>query len=321
MAELSPVEAALYAFKRRERRFVLTRAAIGYLLLRLTIGAAFLAIAWPLLSSAMSWYLDAIGSVANGGVLTAPPWQTLSALAPLVIGSGLLSMLVLAAFEAACLRWLVRNETSGFLGLGLGADTWRVFALYWIWFLCGLIFLALVVAFYVALRAVSGLHAALGVVTVFVGALAPLGLAALVIWAGVRLSPAAALSIAYKRLVFLDAWKATRGKFWPALGAFVLVIVGYIIAATILDAILRIPFATVLTPVWHDVVLNNGDPENLLRALRDTFSQPQYIAFGLLYAAVIAAVVCVFYVAYYGVNARLVKAAEEERAGVTPASS
>jgi hypothetical protein len=32
-----------------------------------------------------------------------------------------------AAFEAACLRWLIRGESGGgFLGLQLGADTWRV---------------------------------------------------------------------------------------------------------------------------------------------------------------------------------------------------
>jgi hypothetical protein len=319
MTALSSVDAALFAFKKRERRFVLTRAVLTYLAARVLVMAAMVALAWPLLQPVITWYFDAIRSVINGGAMSPPPLPALYALAPIVLASGLLSMILVAALEAACLRWMLRGEQGGPLVLNLGADTWRVFALYWTWFFAGLLFLIAVVAFYVVLRLLGGLHQALGVVTLLLGALAPLALAALAIWFSVRLAPAAALSIANQRFTFFGAWAATRGIFWPLLGGFVIVFVGYLVVAMIAGALLRLPFATALEPVWRDLVLNGGDPSALVAALQTTFTQPIYIAFGALYVAVTVTLACIFYVALYGVNARAVQVFMEP--ATSPAST
>jgi hypothetical protein len=321
MAELSPVNAALFAFRKRERAFVLTRATIVYLLARVLMGVALLAATWPLWRGFFEWYLDAIRAVGGGGEPTMPPLETFLALAPWMGLSGLLSMLLFAAFEAACLRWMIRGETGGPLGLNLGADTWRVFAIYWIWALLAVAVCIAAALLLLALRALAGLHGVLQILTMLLGALAPLGIASVLLWVGVRLAPAAATSVAYKRLTFFGAWPLTRGKFWPLLGAFVIVFVGYLVAALITQTLLRMPFAAALMPVWHDLVFGGGDVEGFIRELQRIFSQPVYIAFGVLYAAVAIALSCVFYVTWFGVNARAVAASQEERAGQAPAST
>lgn len=320
MAELSPVEAALFAFKKRDKRLVLTRAALGYLAARALVAIAFLALAWPLLQPVVTWYVDTIRSVMAGGEMPAPPLQSFAALAPVVLASGLVSMTVLAAFEAACLRWMLRGEVRGPLVLNFGADTWRVLAVYLLWFVAGIVCFAAIIAVYATLRVLSGLHPAIGVVTLLLGALAPLAIAGCAIWFAVRLAPAAACSVAAQRLTFFGAWRATRGIFWPLLGGFVIVFVAYLIAATITGALLRLPFAYALEPVWRDVVLNGADPGALLEALSATFSQPTYMAFGALYVAVTVALACVFYIASYGVNACAVLASQKERTGMSNAA-
>ncbi|MBY0565028.1 MAG: hypothetical protein K2P58_12680 [Hyphomonadaceae bacterium] len=320
MAEFSPVSAASFAFQRRGQMFVLTRAALSYLALRIVLGAAFLALTWSSWSPVIAWYAEALREISTGSEPSAPTLQVLAAIAPWVALSGVLGLVVLAAFEAACLRWMVRHDPGGALGMNFGADTWRVFAFYWIWFALGLAFVVAIAAFYVALRAISGLHGALQILTV-VGALTPLALIGLLVWVGVRLAPAAALSVANKRLVFLQAWSVTRGKFWPLLGGFVIVLVAYIVAATIFDTILRIPFAAVLTPAWRELLLGGGSSAEFIETLWATFSQPMFMALGGVYLVVATALSCVFYVAWFGVNARVVVAEHEARAGADAASA
>ena len=321
MAELSPVSAALFAFQRREQRFVLTRATLAYLALRIVVGAAFFALTWSSWGAILHWYAEAIRGVSTGGDPTAPPLEVFAAVAPWAAVSGLLGLVIFAAFEAACLRWMVRQEPGGPFGIGFGADTWRVFAIYWMWFACLLAVTVGVVAFYLALRTLAGLHQVLQVAAMLIGALAPLGLIGVLLWVGVRLSPAAATSVASKKLTFFGAWGATRGRFWPLLGAFVLVFVGYLVAATVLDAILRIPFTSALMPAWEQLIVGGGSPADFIAKLQEVFSQPTYIAFGVLYIVMITALACVFYVAWFGVNARVVHAAQAQRAGQAPGAA
>src|SRR5262245_50001615 len=80
-------------------------------------------------------YFGWITSAAQLNQRAAPemPPSTVFSLIPLLLLYMIVVCLVSAAYEASCLRWLVRGETSGFLGLAFGADMWRVWFCYWMW--------------------------------------------------------------------------------------------------------------------------------------------------------------------------------------------
>ena len=54
-----------------------------------------------------------------------------------LIGSALLFAIFLymamAAYEAACLRWMLRGEAPGLVGFTFDHDMWRVYGVYWCW--------------------------------------------------------------------------------------------------------------------------------------------------------------------------------------------
>lgn len=175
MTEPAPLDATFFAFKKRDRHFVLTGATAAYLALSLVLAGAYVAAVWPSLASGVQWYIDTLRSVAGGNKPAPPPVEALLSLAPWALVFWLLSIVLFAAYEAACLRWLVRGERAGVLGLSLGADTWRVFATYWVWIGLLIVFCTAVAGFYLLLRLLGGLHQSLGLPAMLMGALAPLG--------------------------------------------------------------------------------------------------------------------------------------------------
>lgn len=320
MNQIDSVQAALFAFKKRERGWVLTGATAAYLLLRLAIGAALVALTWPLWGGLFAWYGHTLGAISSGGEPGPPPLAALSAAIPFFLVAALLGMVLFAAYEAACLRWMVRGESGGgFLGLNLGADTWRVFSVYWLWVAVTIGFVMAVAVFYVALNFIGRLHSGLQIVAALVGALTPIGLGALLIWGGVRLAPAAALSVGRQRFTFFGAWSQTKGGFWPVLGAFVLVIVGYLVVATIAQGLMRIPFTARLAPAWTELVLGDGDAQAFVTTVQEAFSDPLLIALGVAYVLVSIVIASLFLLAMFGVNAAVARDAAAPEA--PPASS
>lgn len=80
--------------------------------------------AWPLYGADFDWVIAMLAGDPDPAALTIPP-EIFPLLAITTAGS-LLGHWVLAAFEAACLRWLVRGQTSGLFGFSFGKDTWNV---------------------------------------------------------------------------------------------------------------------------------------------------------------------------------------------------
>lgn len=315
VAEISPLDTALFAFRKREHRFVLTRLAIAYVVLSLIIGAVALAANWPALSGLADWYLDTLRAVSNGEEPAMPPSASIATLLPLSLAFGVLAWILLASFEAACLRWLVRNERGGgVFGLKFDADTWRVFAIYWIWIGLALTWFVAIVVLYFGLRTLSGLHPVAQFVVMLVAALAPLGLFALLLWGAVRLSPAAALTVARKQFSFYQAWVATRGRFWPLLGAFVIVCVAYFLVSTVMSQIIRIPMTVAMAPIMRDI-LSGAGAASIFEQVKATLLTPAYIALFAGYAVAARVLAMVFYVAWFGVNARAVLAITEAATG------
>ncbi|MEZ5971996.1 MAG: hypothetical protein R3C31_09345 [Hyphomonadaceae bacterium] len=321
MAEFSAVQAGLYAFRGRERRFVLTGATIGYLIGACLIGAAFVAAAWPALSGVVEWYARAMRAAHEGGEPPEPAMATVLAVAPWFGVYVLVALLWMSVYEAACLRWLVRGETGGVLGLALNADTLRVFLTYLLWAVLWVVFCGVVGLFYGTLIAINGAAPAFRILMMVLGALAPLGLLALLLWVATRLSPAAATSIAREEFAFFGAWSATRGRFWDMLGAFLVIMTIYIAVGFALQALVRIPVGQAMYSVVHEGV-RDGDAGRLFARMGEVLSSPLIAGVLIGYVLVSMVLACVLRLAWFGVNAYVVAGGgpdEPVAAGPVPA--
>lgn len=318
--------AAFDAFRKRGRGGVLTSASIGYVIGMLVLVAGFLALTWSSLGAFGTAYYDVVSASMLGETISDPNDPRLMALMQSVggvAGFGLIFIffvyLLLAAFEAAVHRWLVRGETGGgLLGLNLGADTWRLYACYWIWFF---VYLGLSLGIGIGLAVVLGV---LGVA--LAGAQADpgmmIGLTILIMcvfyaalfYVLIRLAPATAVTVGLQRIAFFKAWTATRGRFWSMLGAFVLLFVVYLVIYALLAGA---AVATVLGPMLGSFA--GGAPPDAQTFLA-SLAQPATLAvLGGLYLVLLAAGM-VFYVAFMGVNARAARVAiAEGRLGGAPA--
>lgn len=304
------MDIARFAFRKRDTRFVLTKAAIAYVLLSAIVGGVALAVCWPAVSAMAAWYFETIGAVAGGAEPGLPPTETILAIAPVGAVAGIIGWILLAAFEAACLRWMVRGEQGGgVFGLNAGADTWRIFGLYWVWLGLGLLSVCGVVLFYVALRFFGSLHPIAQTVGIIIGVLAPLAFAALAIFFAVRLSPAAANTIGRKSFSFFGVWPLTRGKFWNLLGGFVIAVVGYLVVQTIVGGVLGIPINNAVQSTMFEIM--HGTPgATAFARLRETFLSPMNIGLLAIYLIAVRAVALVFVVAWFGINASAVRSDE-----------
>jgi hypothetical protein len=310
MAEVAPLDATFFAFRKRDRRFVLTLASSAYLGFALLLGAAYLAATWGAWGAIFTWYIDLVRSAASGGEPNMPPMGPLLALAPCMVLAVVAGYVLFAAYEAACLRWLLRGESGGgVFGLSLGADTWRVFACYCVWVGLLIGFVVLVAGFYLGVRALAEIAGPLQIVLMLGAALAPLGLLALLLFVAVRLAPGAAMSVARGRFAFFGAWHATRGRFWALLGGFFILIVGYVVIGGVMSEVLQIPVRGELAPIMASI-LAGGDADAALASLREAFMTPMFFALGAVYLAAAMILASVFRVALFGLNARAVLAAE-----------
>lgn len=333
MAE--PLNATFFAFRKREKSGVLLQAALGFTIGMIVISVAFFAAFASALMPLAQWYGGLINAAATNDTTAIENLGFPPALGMFVLGAIVWMFalfLLMAAFEAACLRWMIRGESGGgLLGLNFGADTWRVYSGYWLWFL---LYMAFSMVMGIVLGVVVGgaafsMAASNGDGSAALGSLALLPVVYLIqyglmIFFGVRLAPANAASIARKKFAFFDAWKITKGRFWPLLGAFALLFVIYFVAIMICYGVM---FGTVMTSVMPTLMQMGTSPEQMagaeaqvLQAYVAAFASPQtWVIMGVLYVF-ITIVGVVFYVACFGVNARAAQAALEEGKIAAPAA-
>jgi hypothetical protein len=244
----------------------------------------------------------------------------LSAMAPIWLLEGPLLILIfvlLSAFEAAVYRWLVRNERpGGFLGLSLGADTWRVFLCYLLWLAVwvGLI-LACVIT---SALLIGGASAAFGktngglvALFVFIDIVAVVGAIFVVM---IRLAPAAALSVGQQRFAFFDAWKASRGKGWSMFGAYLIIAVIAMVAEGLIGGV----FAFSLMGPLIGLAASGAQPtpEQMFATIFSVQNAILVVIF-ILAASVIRTMLML---AFMGVAAAAARAAIAERAAAPAAA-
>ena len=316
MSDKQALNATFFAFRKREKAALLP-TTLAFAVIVLAMGAVFTALNWQAFVDYMNWVASISASNANSAAAGVPPSmdammppQSVMSIMPAYFLFLLGYYILLAAYEAACLRWMIHGETGGLFGLSLGADTWRVYFSYWIWFL-------LLIAFYIVCAIVAGGAMA----SVFMGmqggaepspaaVIIPLVLGLLVvlelIYFSVRLAPAAATSVARRKFAFFDAWKVSKGRFWGLLGAFVLLFLMFMVFVIAVE----VAFGVMVGMTAMNSV-GQAEPQSAEEAFR-AFATPQYMAgiVALIVAITIASFL--FYIALFGVNARAASLALEE---------
>jgi hypothetical protein len=314
------LNATFFAFRKREKGGVLTSTTIAFVILAALLIAAFAALFWSSFGPIVTWY---------GQIIAASATNDTAAIQQAGIPEGFFSFIgglllwlfpfyiLCAAYEAACLRWMIHGETQGVMGFSLGAQTWRVWCCYWMWFLLN-------IAFSIVMSILMGVT--MGALAVGSGGdsttatWSMLGFYlfqyAVMIYFAVRFAPGAATTIARRKFSFFDAWTVTKGRFWALLGSFFILYLLYIIASLALGVVW---FVVVLGDAAPDLSAVANDPERFtalmmetLQAYLQSLSQPQsWVIIGVLQLVGLI-VMAIFYVAAFGINARAAQAALEE---------
>jgi hypothetical protein len=277
---MAALRGTFFAFRRRERAGVLAGATAAHFILALAVVVIF-----GVLTVAMV-----------AGVREVSARTTALTIAPLVVIVGVFFYIVImASYEAACLRWLVRGETAGFGGFSLGGDTWRVYAGYWIWF--GACLAAYVSVFVIAVlvMAAASVTTTLPRATWWIGYVVIGAWVLLVTPFALRLSSGNAVSVARRKLSYFRGWTVSRGRTGALFGSFaVLWLIWLMLFVALMIGLMFVGY--------YAVGGTTGDPP----------SQMINIAFsaGALGALFIANMVMALLSA--GLNARVVLAAAEE---------
>ncbi|MGQ0531299.1 MAG: hypothetical protein ACT4OF_01235 [Caulobacteraceae bacterium] len=315
MADNQPLNATFFAFKKRERGGVLLGATIAYVAISIVLGGLFVWLNWQAVVDYFNWTMsmsrDAAKVDPNDPFAGKMPPQSVMSLGAWYFLFLIVFYLLLAAYEAACLRWMIRGETKGLFGLALDGDTWRVYFTYWIWFF--LLMAVYVVAGIVAVGTIAG--AAIGAQgnPESLGAMGPvvlllvLAIMIALIYFGVRFAPAAATSVAKRRFAFFDAWAVTKGRFWALLGSFVLLWLMYFVGVVILSFVATFAMGAGMM----GQIQTGAEPATPEEALAMFASPSVWIPLAICYGLMIIGAF-VFYVALFGVNARAAQAALEE---------
>ncbi|WP_395647424.1 hypothetical protein [Terricaulis sp.] len=208
----APLKATFHVFARRPRSGVLTAAVLVHALAALAVISAFPLLNRDVLEAAL--YGEDLGP--DDGVLVLRMIVSGAALA-------LAYMLVMASLEAACLRWLLREEAGRSGGFSIGADTWRVFAGNLIWFLVASV--ATVIASILSGLAISlpGLGAEDSLLFVFAGLGTPMAVLLLMLLPlGIGMGAGNAASISRRRFAYFDSWRVSHRRVRSLGGSYLL---------------------------------------------------------------------------------------------------
>lgn len=176
-----------------------------------------------------------------------------------------------SVFEAAALRFYIRQEPFAFR---FGRDEFRVAMVLLIWIGCGLL-LWLIMA-----GSIFGAMAPIilnpesidqGEFPFQILLIFPLMiiLSLVFVFFGVRFGPASAITIRDNQIKFFKAWKTTRGRFWPLLGAYfiiILIMYGVMIAVQMLT----MPFMMMSMFQNMDDIMQGADPQAAMMASMGT---------------------------------------------------
>jgi hypothetical protein len=206
-------------------------------------------VGWLAVDDFIAWInmVEALDPEADPDTAMNTIFGTFGQLIPWYGVSILIYWVVWAVFETASQRRYVRGE--GF-SLGFGPDEVRmmIVGLLWalmtvlIWILpFGLIFGGIWAAFEGAAEGLNDEEIGQRIVAPTFGAMGLfLLLTPLYIFVATRLAPCFALTVRAREVRFLDAWNVSRGRFWPILGAYVILSICGSLVAQVISGIAQI---------------------------------------------------------------------------------
>lgn len=314
MSEQQALNATFFTLKARSR-MVLLPASLVMLAILAVIVALFLWAGWGTFASFVSMF--------QGGEPSEE--QVLRMVGGMFGMFGVMFLLLiplyiaLAAYEAGCLRWMIRGEAPGLFGMTFDADTWRVYGVYWCW-----LGVNLTVSTFASLLVMPIMFMTMGSVVANpdpdpiammqwqLSTQLPLVLIqyAALIFIGVRFSPAAATSVARQRFSFFAAWTVTRGRFWALFGSWVILWLIFSVIYLIVSGIVLFAFFAQIAPLAAEN-FQDPSPENIQGILAAMFSPRMLLSAGISYAAFGVVAVC-YALMSFGVNARAALAAMDE---------
>ncbi|MCX7360089.1 MAG: hypothetical protein NT015_18365 [Alphaproteobacteria bacterium] len=320
MAGQQSLNATFFAFKKRENGGVLIGASVFYAIALIVSYAVVVGVAWLLLGgpSFMTWYNELAAAQARGETSSAMPPNMggLLLFIPVMFIWVFLLFILFAAYESACVRWMIRGDKSAPLNLHFGADMWRTYGTYWFWLVYSIVSC---IIFFVATFVVGLVASAAGDVGAWITLAAVPVLLVAWLYTTVRLSPASATSIGIGEFAPFKAWRVSSGRFWALFGSYLLLFVIYIIVLTIVSmVVLGSYYAQIFGGL--DWTLAQTDPESFMRqyeqaslqAAQNLFATPLSTALYIGGQLLIYAVAIVFYVLWFGVQSRAVQAALED---------
>jgi hypothetical protein len=225
MSTFSPSDAALEGFR-------LTRENPGSVLA--WSGVYFLGMLAVTVVMALGLGPQFIAFLKAGSLQTSNPEtiaqfsQMLTKSWPAFIAALLLVLCVLGILTGGIYRLVLRPQEHGFAHLRLGADELRQAITHLLLVIVGisvLLLTELLITFFVRNltggRLVPFFQTMPGAFILAFLTMAPMA------WVGVRLSLATPLAFVEKRISIIEAWKMTRGKFWPLFGMILLSLLFY----------------------------------------------------------------------------------------------
>lgn len=321
-----PLKATFFTLQHRDRAVLVPATIVLVLGLFVLIGA-FIAINWGMIARMFALFQQLPAGPQDFG--DADGMAMFQGMMLMVLSMLLLLFpiyLLIAAYEAACLRWMIRGEVKGFAGFTLDHDTWRVYGIYWCWYILQFLvsFAASIIMMPVMFMTMPGLMTGGGAIDHEelwrwqLSVQLPLTLIHYIplFFFGVRFAPAAATSIARRRFSFLEAWPVTRCRFWALVGSFALLCLTVGIAmAVVMGAAYWTVFSDVLTQWFADGWRGDSFPEvteqQFAHIYQQMFQPSTYLIVGALYTTMLL-LTLIYTLLSYGVNARAALVALDE---------
>jgi hypothetical protein len=210
-------------------------------------------------------------------------------LVPLILVASLVGWVVWAMFETASQRRYIFGAK---FSLGFGGDEVRIMVVGLLWALMSLvIFVVPIILFVSAFGALAEMDPSgqlddqtaarfLGTFSAGFGLMFLFSL--LYIFIATRLAPCFGLTVKEKEIRFFDAWNVSRGRFWPILGAYVIIVVVVSVFSQIISAIAQM----LMMPFLMSLPVGDELPTEEMAAI---FLSPAFIApmallyFGLMF--------------------------------------